>query len=377
MTNKKSENKSNIAEAKKKRPFALAKPLADNQMTLTEKHVFKRTHRFYKELDFLCTQSKDLYNVVLKMVNDYRTENEGKVPGLFYLLTKITKEHTPEYYVIASTKIAKGTVNLLSTSFRNWLKAVKEWEKNPWKFKAPNIQPGEKPPAPNPPDYKRKPFDRFTTMVNKEGLSKVALKKTEKEVTRPSGEKAIHHCSGTLKINNTSIEIPLNRATFETIRDVKIVPSPCNYYTVYVSYVYTKTIDPNIDYDRMAAIDLGVSNLAGLISNVKEFRPVLVNGRPLKSINQFYAMRKAKLQSELEPPRKTSWEIKALTRGRDMRVNNYMHQCSRYIINLLLEHKIGTLVIGKNPDWKQAVALGRANNQNFVSIPHGMLINQL
>src|SRR5262249_48204709 len=47
------------------------------------------------------------------------------------------------------------------------------------------------------------------------------------------------------------------------------------------------------------------------------------------------------------------------------------------VIDLLVEEGIGTLVIGKNPLWKQEVGMGRRNNQNFVSVPHARFIELL
>ncbi|WP_372365040.1 IS200/IS605 family accessory protein TnpB-related protein [Candidatus Uabimicrobium sp. HlEnr_7] len=44
---------------------------------------------------------------------------------------------------------------------------------------------------------------------------------------------------------------------------------------------------------------------------------------------------------------------------------------------MLVEKSIGTLVIGKNDDWKQQINIGKRNNQNFVSIPHSQFVNQL
>ena len=38
---------------------------------------------------------------------------------------------------------------------------------------------------------------------------------------------------------------------------------------------------------------------------------------------------------------------------------------------------IGTLVIGKNEGWKQAVKMGKRTNQNFVQIPHARFIEML
>jgi len=49
----------------------------------------------------------------------------------------------------------------------------------------------------------------------------------------------------------------------------------------------------------------------------------------------------------------------------------------RQIINLMVREGIGTLVIGKNPEWKQEVELGKRNNQNFVQIPHARFIDML
>lgn len=47
------------------------------------------------------------------------------------------------------------------------------------------------------------------------------------------------------------------------------------------------------------------------------------------------------------------------------------------IIKMLVQHGIGTLVIGKNDGWKQDINIGKQNNQNFVSIPHARFIQQL
>src|SRR5215472_17545973 len=62
---------------------------------------------------------------------------------------------------------------------------------------------------------------------------------------------------------------------------------------------------------------------------------------------------------------------------RNRRVDSYLHTASRPIIDLLLSEGIGTLVIGKNPLWKQDVQLGKRNNQQFVQIPHARFIDQL
>ncbi|MCC3638234.1 MAG: transposase, partial [Microcoleus sp. PH2017_37_MFU_D_B] len=120
-----------------------------------------------------------------------------------------------------------------------------------------------------------------------------------------------------------------------------------------------------------------LNNLVALTSNQPGFVPLLINGRPLKSINQFYNKRKAELQSQLKGNRSSSSRLGRLTRCRHQKVDNYLHHTSRQIVNLLASQKIGTLVIGKNARWKNEINLGKRTNQNFVSIPHARLIEML
>jgi IS605 OrfB family transposase len=114
-----------------------------------------------------------------------------------------------------------------------------------------------------------------------------------------------------------------------------------------------------------------------LTSNQPGFTPLLINGRPLKSINQFYNKRKAQLQSQLKGSRKSSPRIQRLTRCRNQKVDNYLHHASRLIVDIFVAQQIGTLVIGKNAQWKSEIDLGKQTNQNFISIPHARLIEML
>ena len=110
-------------------------------------------------------------------------------------------------------------------------------------------------------------------------------------------------------------------------------------------------------------------------SNV--LKPILINGKPLKSINQYYNKKLANLKSKLRNEKKTSKRIKSLTNKRNNKVNDYLHKTSRLITNYLVSNNINTLVVGKNKEWKQDVNIGKKNNQNFVQIPHSRLIDML
>jgi putative transposase len=113
-----------------------------------------------------------------------------------------------------------------------------------------------------------------------------------------------------------------------------------------------------------------------LTSDKPGFVPRVVNGRPVKSINQFYNKRRAELQSVLGTVG-TSRRLERITTKRTRRIDWYLHTASRRIIDLLVNEGIGTLCIGKNPNWKQEANMGKRNNQNFVSIPHARFIDML
>jgi putative transposase len=155
---------------------------------------------------------------------------------------------------------------------------------------------------------------------------------------------------------------------------VRIVPR-LNYYVLEVVYAQAET-NLNLAKSNIAAVDLGVNNLATVTSNKKGFIPFIINGRPVKAINQFYNQKKARLQSQLKGS-KTSKKIQKLSTKRSLKIEDYLHKASRYIVNHLIENNIGTLVIGHNPDWKQGINMGAKNNQNFVQIPFSSLIQKL
>lgn len=69
--------------------------------------------------------------------------------------------------------------------------------------------------------------------------------------------------------------------------------------------------------------------------------------------------------------------MERITNTRNRRINHYLHTASKCIINLLVEEGAGTLIIGKNPLWKQEVRMGGRNNQNFVQIPRTRFIEVL
>jgi putative transposase len=101
-------------------------------------------------------------------------------------------------------------------------------------------------------------------------------------------------------------------------------------------------------------IDLGVGNLA-TISLASENHPVIINGRPLKSINHYYNKKKAMLQKQAKKSnhRYTTNRMERLTQKRNRKIKDYLHKTSRKVIEIALQTKTGLIVIGNNRGWKQ------------------------
>ena len=129
-----------------------------------------------------------------------------------------------------------------------------------------------------------------------------------------------------------------------------------------------------LNNDRYCSIDLGINNLATVSSNV--IKPFIINGKPIKSINQFYNKKLAYYKSKLKN-RKTSKKINRLTNKRENKIKDYLHKSSRYIVNHLVSNNINTLVIGYNKGWKQDINIGKVNNQKFVNVPFLTFITML
>lgn len=112
-----------------------------------------------------------------------------------------------------------------------------------------------------------------------------------------------------------------------------------------------------------------------VVNNIGK-KPFAINGKPINSMNAYFNKKRAKYMSYVGD-RGTSNRIKKLTRKRNNKIKYFFHNVSRYIVDWCDENDIDTLVIGKNKNWKSESSLGKKNNQNWISIPHNMLVEQI
>ncbi len=309
-------------------------------MQLVERHIINKTHAFYKECDRLCLLSKNLFNYANYLIRQSFIF-EGKYLN-YNAIQKLCQGH--QDYTALPAKVSQQTLMRLHECWLSFFEACKQYGKQSERLLGRSKLP----------QYKHKTEGRFVVTYTSQAVSQQWMKK------------GVVHLSGTNIFLTTQIK---------EIKQVRIVTKLWHYVIEVVHEVEV----PKIQFmdGTIAGIDIGVNNLAAVTSNVKGFKPLIVNGKPLKSINAYYNKKKAKLQSKLEAEKQTSNRIKRLTHKRNCKVDNYLHNASRFLINHLAANRIRTLVIGKNDAWKQEIDIGKRNNQNFVSIPHARFIEML
>jgi putative transposase len=311
-------------------------------MQLAERHIIKSTEHRFAQIDELAFKSKNLYNAANYAIR------QSFVYGWSYIdyneMNRLIKSH--QAYKALPAKVSQQILMILDKNWKSFFEAVKAYKTDPSKFTG----------RPKLPKYKDKVKGRNILVYTIQAISRTQLKK------------------GIIKLSGTEILIK-TKVNPDRICQVRLVPK-CDSYVIEV--IYDEQESTLGDDKFVASIDLGLDNLVALTSNQPGFTPLLINGRPLKSINQFYNKRSSKLQSQLKGGRKTSPRIQRLTRCRHQKVDNYLHHASRLIVDVLISAKqIGTLVVGKNEQWKIEINLGKKTNQNFVNIPHSRLIEML
>lgn len=311
--------------------------------TLVERHVIRKSDPRWAEIDHAAWLAKNLWNAANYTLRQPFIHH-GTLLG-FKQLYRQVRDTYPQDYEALPRKVSNQVLKQLYGAWQHWFKALKAYAQAPDKFTA----------KPKMPKYRHKANGRNRLAYDIQAFSKRQLRRG---IIAPSGL--------SVKVQ-TQVEP-------QRVKEVHITPQTGCYV---VQVIYAVEPAEQIGGQYAAGIDIGLDNLAAIATNKPGTAPILVNGRPLKSINQFYNKRKAALQSQLEGESRSSHQIRSLTFKRNMRVDDYLHKASRWIVDWLIEQQIGTLVIGKNDGWKQRINIGKRNNQHFVGIPHARFIHML
>jgi putative transposase len=311
-------------------------------MQLVEQHRIDRYDPRWKAIDDATFTSKNLYNAVMYIKRQaYIHEGHRVIP---YADLDKHLQPTDEYRALPA-KVAQWVLKQVCAAWDSYFAACAEWERNPGKFLG----------HPKLPKY-----------LDKQGRNLLVY--TAQAISRAPKN------AGWIVPSHVPIRVATKR-NHDQIAQVRLVPKATHYV---VEVVYERPLIPQpVDPTLIASVDIGVNNLAAITANKPKFIPRLVNGRPLKSINQYYNKRRAKMQAKLPKDQFTSRAFDEMTDARQRAITSYLHTASRAIIALLAEEGIGTLVIGKNVGWKQEANMGKKNNQSFVFIPHARFIDML
>lgn len=309
-------------------------------MRQVEKHLIKKSHPYYRFIKDFCVKSKKLYNHANYVVRQrFIAEAYWVRYGELDKLLKVDTQY-PDYRNMPTAQSAQQILRLLDTNWKSFFAAIKDWNQNPAKYTG----------RPKLPKYIR---DVYVLILSNQ------------ECKLKNGK--IHFPK---VFNGFTIQPKFAERSYTKFNQVRFIPRG-NQIVAEVIYEIAD-VESLTDNQRYMGIDLGVNNLATCVSNVKSSE--IVNGRPLKAINQFYNKRRAYLQSRLPQGRKSSNRIQRITAKRNRQIEDYLHKASKHIINNCVMNQITTIVIGKNDGWKQRVHMSKKVNQNFVSIPFNRLI---
>lgn len=316
-------------------------------MYATQKNQLRRlSSQEFNALSALCRLSKNLFNVALYECRQYFfTERKHLTYESNYHLCK-----SNENYRMLNTDIAQQTMKIVDRSMRSFLGLLKA------------ISIGRCDQKPQLPKYL--PSEGYFPLI----IPRIRLKDGRFEIPM-SREFKLEY--GAVRIN-----LP-ERLKDKKIKEVRIHPKySARWFEI--EYIYEdEKIKTSVDNSKAIAIDLGVDNLAACFDSIGH--QFLIDGKKLKSINQWYNKQNAYLQSLKDKQGIKSFTHKQarLYQWRNNCVRDYLNKAARIIINHCLSRHIGKLIVGYNPGIKQEINLGKSNNQSFVEIPFWQLRRKL
>ena len=309
------------------------------------KHLSKEEYSILREL---CHTAKNLANEAIYNIRQYYfTEGEYLRYEKNYALLKDSTN-----YKMLNSNMAQQILKEVDGSFKSFFGLLKLAKKGKYAFKDCKL-----------PHYLSK--DGFVTLV----IGFVRLNEDRLILPYSQMYKKTH--------KPVEIKIPPILAD-KRIKEIRIIPkSGARFFEIQYTYE-AECIQRNLNKNNALALDLGVNNLVTAVSS--EGRSFIIDGRKLKSVNQWFNKENARLQGIKDrqgDKRRTTNRQKILADKRNRQVNDYMSKTAKKIINYCIAHDIGTLVVGYNETFQRNTDIGRQNNQNFVNIPYGKLRSKL
>lgn len=317
-------------------------------MYLTVKQQLKNLPKEdYNNLIELSHTAKNLYNFATYNVRQYYFQEKEY---LKYEQNNVLCKAN-ENYKMLNSNMAQQILKEVDGAFKSFFGLIKLAKKGKYDFRSIKL-----------PKYL--PKDGFTTLV----IGFVRLK----------DDILIMPYSNSYRKTHSSIKITIPPILLnKKIKEIRIIPKfRAKYFEIQYTY-QVDNIQNNLDLDKALSIDVGINNLCSCVTN--DGFSFIIDGKKIKSINQWYNKENARLQSIKDKQGITYLTNKQinLVTNRNNKIKDYINKTCRYIINFCIDNNIGNLVIGYNKTLQQNANLGKANNQNFVNIPIGNIKEKL
>ena len=317
-------------------------------MYLTIRQQAKLSKYEYDTLLELCRYAKNLFNEGLYNCRQYYFNESGYLnyEKNYHLLKN------SDNYKMLNSNMAQQILKEVDGSFRAFFGLLKLAKKGRYSYRDIKL-----------PQYLRKE-GYFTLVIG---------------FVRLQDNKLLIPYSNSFRKTHRKIKIRIPPILLDKkVKEIRIIPkSDGRFFELQYTYEAGFHIKETLDLNKALSIDAGINNLAACVTS--EGRSFILDGKRLKSINQWYNKNNSRLQSIKDRQRilnKTKQQS-SLERNRNNRINDYISKCARHIINYCLDNNIGNIVIGYDPTLQKDSNIGRRNNQNFVSIPFGKLKDKL
>ena len=308
-------------------------------MILCERHIINKSHPFYDECDHLAFLAKNLYNATLYYQRESFFNKDFKN---YYDVNRVFTHTNQKDYRALPSKVSKQVQMLVDKSFKSYFALVVKKANGDYSH---NVRI---------PRYMDKASGRCVVPYPKDALS---LKN-----------------DGFVKLSKTTIVVK-TKLSREDIKAARIVPKG-NHFVIEILYKAVVKPLKSETPKRVAFVDPGLNNLMTVTSNC--FNPLILNGKPLKSINQLCNKNISELKSKLsERGLRTSSLLQSVYARRTTRLTHLLHKITTRLVNQLDSYNIDTVIFGHNIGQKQDINLGKVTNQNFVQIPYTQLMHLL
>ena len=307
-------------------------------MNLTETHQIRPNHKLYSICDELCFKSKNLYNAALFEFRQSYFDKELDTLT-WQNINRIFNQSNQFDYRELPSKVSNTVLKKLGNNISSFWSLIKKSDYNK-KVRLPK--------------YLHKTDGRFIVEFNKQTFSN---KRDE---------------NNNLIICKSSLDLRIPTRV-ETPQQVRIIPKVGCYE---IEVIYEIKENKPKQNQRVASIDLGLNNLATVVTNDGN-NPILISGKKIKSINQYYNKMTSKQESLLPNNIFTSKSLDRLWLKRNSKISYEIHKVTKFLANYFDERDVSKVIIGYNSGWKNGINLGKRTNQNFVNIPYTKFINQL